>query len=430
MNKINHILARFNDEPAMIHEGSQAWFESCTEKASSFLVSLEEHASSADDFWYTEDDYRSRYQPYIVKDGVLQIPIKGVLLNGFPYQYGAYATGYEYIEAAMRRGVDDSNVNGIALVIDSPGGAVAGNFDLADKLYGMRGKKPIRAFAADSAYSAAYSLASSADSITVGRSGGVGSIGVVVVHTEYSKMLEANGVTATIIRSKPRKMEVNGYEPLTSEAQAHIQKRVDATHAEFVAIVARNRGIEASAVDSTDALTFNAIEAIQNGLADFSGSFDDALTAFVASFSEEDNEMATNTPAGITEADLTAAVAQATTAERARIQAILGSDAAKTRPIAAMAVALNTAQTVSEAEAFLAQLPEEAKAEAAAPVVTTPASGAAAALFAAAMGNTQNPEVGAGDEDKQADTAAAKMQEDSAIRRSFGLPGFKNATKE
>lgn len=428
MNKTNHILARFNDEPALINEGSRPWFESCTEKASEILASMDDAVAAAN-FWYPEDDYMSRYQPYVVQDGVLQIPIKGVLMNGLPFQLGAWATGYEYIEAAMLRGLDDSNVKGIALIVDSPGGAVAGNFDLADKMYEMRGAKPIRAFAADSAYSAAYSLASSADSITVGRSGGVGSIGVVVVHTEYSKMLEANGVTATIIRSKPRKMEGNPYEALTDTARDHIQKRVDATHAEFVAIVARNRGMEPKDVDATDALTFNAIEAIQNGLADFSGSFDDALTAFVASFSEEDNDMATEKPAGFTEADLTTAVAQATTAERSRIQAILGSDAAKTRPTAAMAVALDTAQTVAEAEAFLAKLPEEAAA--AAPVAPTAPTGAAGALFDAAMSNTQNPQIGAGDDDaSMIDPAAAKMQEDSAIRRSFGLPGFKTATKE
>ncbi len=67
-------------------------------------------------------------------------------------------------------------VKGIAFVIDSPGGHVAGNFDLVDKIFAARDVKPIRAFAAENAYSAAYSIASAAQSITVARTGGVGSI--------------------------------------------------------------------------------------------------------------------------------------------------------------------------------------------------------------------------------------------------------------
>ena len=70
---------------------------------------------------------------------------------------------------------------------------VAGNFDLVDRIFAARGVKPIRAYAAESAYSAAYSIASAADDITVSRTGGVGSIGVVTVHADYSQALDAGG---------------------------------------------------------------------------------------------------------------------------------------------------------------------------------------------------------------------------------------------
>ncbi|TOL42864.1 serine peptidase, partial [Vibrio parahaemolyticus] len=71
---------------------------------------------------------------------------------------------------------------GICLDIDSPGGEVAGCFDLVDLIYELRGKKPIYAILSENAYSAAYAIASAADKIYVPRTGGVGSVGVIVIH--------------------------------------------------------------------------------------------------------------------------------------------------------------------------------------------------------------------------------------------------------
>lgn len=388
MQQINPFMARFQNQTALVEEGRAEWLQSCLtqvmEKSGEF-----EKMDSEDRFWFEPDDYRSYYRPYKVKDGILHIPVRGVLLNNFPYALGDWATGYEYIWEAAKRGAEDSNVKGIALVIDSGGGMVAGNFDLNDRLYGLRGSKPIRAYACEHAYSAAYSIASCADTISVARTGGVGSIGVVVVHMEMSKMLEQYGITTTIIRSKPGKMEGNGYESLSEGARERIQQRVDEFHNQFVALVARNRAMNIQAVDETGALTFMANQAIDNGLADEVGNFDDALSAFVASFNpKEDEPMADISQAEheklVAEAVATATAsakaegvkegkAQGANDERSRMTAILSSDAAKSRPKAAIKLATNEKFMSLDAEAvadLLADLPEEkqeAKGGAAAP---------------------------------------------------------------
>src|SRR5688500_10303064 len=106
----------------------------------------------------------------------------GVLLNRFSYQLGHCATGYTYIERAVRRGMEDPEVKGIAFICDSPGGESSGVFELCDKITAYRGTKPMRAFASDRAYSACYMVACSANSITMTRTAGVGSIGVVTMH--------------------------------------------------------------------------------------------------------------------------------------------------------------------------------------------------------------------------------------------------------
>lgn len=433
---MNPILAQFNNEPALIEPSMQAVFESCIHKTALFVNTLEAkgHKEMAAGFWFSEDDWRASYRPYSVSNGVLMIPVSGVLLNKFPWAIG-YATGYEYIFEAMKRGMDDDDVKGIALVIDSPGGMVSGNFDLVDKMFAMRGDKPIKAFANDSAYSAAYSIASAADKISVSRSGGVGSIGVVTTHVDYSAALEEAGIKVTFIYAGKHKVDGNPYAPLPDDVRTKIQARIDALYSDFVSIVARNRDMDEKAVRATEAETFMASEAIKNGLADEAGSFEDAFAAFAANVNsnQEDDDMAENSKAQITEEAHTAGIEAAKaagysegeaagyTAAMTRINAIIGSDEAKKRPNAAMNAALKTSMKVEEATAFLATLAEEGKVEAAKPQ----GAGAPAGMLAAAMENSQNPNIGADGGAGHTDEDA-KVAERSALLRSSGIPGFKS----
>ncbi|RWF33710.1 MULTISPECIES: S49 family peptidase [unclassified Mesorhizobium] len=413
---MNPIIAQFQDQPALIDEAQGAWLQSMLVAVGERMGDIEKAAAAEkadDNFWYASDDWRAFLRPYVVKNGVLHVPVKGILLNDFPYAYGGYATGYEYIYQAVKRGVEDVNVKGIALVVNSGGGMVSGNFDLVDRIQAFRGKKPIRGFAAEHAYSAAYNIISATDHITVARTGGVGSIGVVVVALEYSKMLANAGITVNIIRSKPDKMEGNPYEKLSEGARERIQERVDAFHEQFVASVARNRDMSAEAVDATGARTFMAQQAIDNGLADEIGALDDAITAFEATFSEGDEQMADFTQAAYDEGcalalakgkteGLAEGIKQGTADAMARITAILGSDAGKARPKAALNAALKTTMSADEATAFIGELAEE--------TATAATAGAPKGMLKDAMRNNgAGIEAGAeGEEDKTEMSRAAK----------------------
>ena len=112
---MNPILARFQDQPSLIAPSGQAWFESCVQEAAKVAENGGLDPASilaGEDFWFAADDPRARYRPYNVSAGILRIPVKGALLNDFPYSLGSYATGYEYVAAAMARGLADTEVNG------------------------------------------------------------------------------------------------------------------------------------------------------------------------------------------------------------------------------------------------------------------------------------------------------------------------------
>ena len=358
---------------------------------------------ASDDFWrnpYGQGEHP--FRPYVVTNGILQIPIQGVLLDKFSYQFGRYATGYQYIERALNRGLADMNVRGIALVSDSPGGMVSGCFELADKIHAARGEKPIRAFAMDHAYSAAYALASSASQVSVSRSGGTGSVGVVTAHVSYEKALEAEGIKVTFIFAGKHKVDGNSYQDLSDDAKARIQQRIDKIYGVFTGTVSRNRGIEDSAVRSTEALTYDAEASVEVGFADRIGSLEEELVAFVDSFNTDDADEELRTEEGtmttFTQEQLDQAVAAArteaantarnegATAERERVNAIMSSDAAKSRPKAAAKMVTRGLDAALSIE-LLGDMPEEKAEGTQQPQGRTP--------FQATMDRSDNPGVGA-----------------------------------
>lgn len=391
---------------------------SMSELATSLDMSLSAGTQADDDFWNPRgDDSAHPFRPYIVQNGVLQIPVQGVLLNNFSYQFGRWATGYQYIEKAFNRGLSDPAVKAIAMVYNSGGGEVAGCFELADKMFEARGTKPVRAFAADHAYSAAYALASTADEVVVTRSGGTGSVGVVTAHIDFSEALANEGIKVTFIYAGKHKVDGNPYQKLPEDVKDRIQGRIDRIYGVFTGSVARNRDMDEKAVRKTEALTFDAEDSVSNGFADRVGAFEEELAAFTDEVAEAgDEQMATDdkkkAPGSeeattFTQEQMDAAVAAATeaatvagaTAERKRRDDIMGCDEAAKKPKAAEALA-NAGATVEMAKATLAGMPEEAMAP------KTDAKKGESNPFAEAMSNSENPDVGAnagGDDDNEMD---------------------------
>lgn len=217
--------------------------------------------------------------PYQLVSGVAVIEITGVLVHTRLSYYGE--TSYGYIARSMAAALADPEVKAIALHVASPGGEVDGCFELADEIYEMRGEKPIWAICDPYAYSAAYALACSADVICVPRTGGVGSIGVVALHVEMSKMLEKFGIGVTVIQFGDRKTERGPFAPLSKSAESRIQDEVDMIGEMFVETVARNRGIKAADVRKTQASTYLGGPGVEMGLADYVSSPQEAFVALL-----------------------------------------------------------------------------------------------------------------------------------------------------
>jgi signal peptide peptidase SppA len=223
---------------------------------------------------------RPSRKPYeVTQDGIAIIPIEGTLVHK-SYGLDAFSglRSYVDLQEEIEDAATDPAIGGILLDFDSPGGEVAGVFDLADTIYSARAAKPLFAVANSDAFSAAYLLASGTERIYAGRTSGLGSIGVIVTHLDVSASDQKLGYKYTIIHAGARKADFNSHAPLSEEARAVMEVEVNRTYQLLVSAVARNRGLAESAIRQTKAGLYFGGDAVTARLADRVGTRQDALS--------------------------------------------------------------------------------------------------------------------------------------------------------
>lgn len=360
-----------------------------------------------------------RSKPFAFSEGIAFIPMWGALLHRDGY-CDSYGTGYDFIRSKFDAAMNDQDVKGIVFDVNSPGGHVAGNFELADEIYVARSVKPSIAIIDSMCYSGGYSLGSSTSRMVVTPSGGVGSIGVVMMHVSVQQLMEKYGVDVNFIHAGAHKVDGNMFNALPDDVRSRYQASVSRSYDKFVALVARNRSMDADAVRATEALCFDAEEGVSLGLIDAIQTPKEALAAFrkelsgsttipqqgakkMSNTTQQKGDAGENTPAvaatatppaapataAVVEAPVAAAAPAAAApdanaaivAERQRVDGILSCEEATGRDALAKHFALKTAMSVDDARAALAAAPKVEK-------------GAVSNGFVAAMDNSDNPNVG------------------------------------
>lgn len=191
-----------------------------------------------------------------------------------------WCDSYEAIRARMKLACD-GDAAAIVMRIDSPGGDCAGCFDTARALRAMcaAANKPLYAYVNDKACSAGYALAAAAQSITLGDSAIVGSIGVLSTREDVSAMLAQRGVRVALITSGARKSDGHPESPITDDELAATQLVIDSVASVFFALIEETRGVSASKIARLEAGVFHGVAAINARLADAVQPFDQFLAA-------------------------------------------------------------------------------------------------------------------------------------------------------
>jgi HK97 family phage major capsid protein len=224
------------------------------------------------------------------------IPVFGILVNRVAsLDISETGTGVDRLQQMFRQALANPDVKAVVLDFDSPGGSVYGIDEFAQEIFDARGQKKIVAQIDPLAASAAYYLASQAEEIVITPSGEAGSIGVRAMHQDLSKALEARGVKITHISAGKYKTEGNPTEPLSDDARAFMQQRVNEYYDAFVKAVARGRDVKASDVRNGfgEGRVVGASEAKRLGMVDRVATLDETLSRLGASVNSARVPMAT-----------------------------------------------------------------------------------------------------------------------------------------
>ena len=345
------------------------------------------------------------------RDGVAILPVVGPLFryaNLFTSISGA--SSYEILAKDFTTALENPDIKGIVLDIDSPGGEVNGCAEFANMIYEARGTKPIIAYASGDAASGAYWIASACDQIIVSETSALGSIGVVAV---YRSRDEQSAQAVEIVSSQSPNKRLD---PESDEGRARLQSRIDTMAQVFVETVARNRGVDPPKVinDFGAGDVLIGRKSIQSGLADKTGSLEKIINTL--SDSKSDNPASVPGSSFVSEEkrmdietlneqhpELAASlIAQGQQLERERIAAIINADIAVGREPLARHLAFATDMRPESALEALntTPLPEPKQ-----PNQLGPGSG-----FDRVMAEVGNPDIEPASDDQEEDIDAVAQR--------------------
>ena len=293
---------------------------------------------------------------YEVRDGTALIEMRGPMASGDDF---FAQTTYESLREQIQRATENASVDRIMLVVDSPGGSVAGLADVEDAIKAARDIKPVHAHALGTMASAAYWLAAGAERVTAQRSAMVGSIGVYSVVYDQSQQFANEGIRPLLFTTGEHKGAATRGIEITDAQKAEFQRQVDHYMGEFRAAVTAGRGMNPTQFATiADGRVWPAGQARELALVDEVMSLDDVLqelSGVATSGDESQEDPATSAQSNeevIAMSDGTTAAQAATTPPAANITA----QPATAFPVAATPKEIREACAGSDSDFIVAQI--------------------------------------------------------------------------
>ena len=227
----------------------------------------EEIAPRAD--WFDDqDDDPTNQKPYIVQDGVAMLSLCGVMTKRSYWWTSNVSTSR--LRSLLELCLQDPDVRAILLVIDSPGGQVAGTSDLAADIARVGTVKPLATFFEDQGCSAALWAGTQApDGVYCNLTATVGSLGTIMEMANFSEGYAWQGVHTDQFTTGKYKGAGSPMVPMTDEWRAYFLDYVAAVNASFVASVQTARKIpDAKMKEIREAGVYVGQQAVAMGLVD------------------------------------------------------------------------------------------------------------------------------------------------------------------
>lgn len=200
----------------------------------------------------------------------------GVIDMAGTIQYDGTSCSPEGLRELLNQAEENPDIKAVVLRVDSGGGTATAGEEMA--AYVRDFSKPIVVSSASMNCSAAYEISSQADYIFVNETTAIGAIGTIMQSTDISELLDKLGISVDNIASADSKDSSYGTRPLTDEERAYYQELVDTINETFINSVAEGRDMTVDEVRAlATGMQFAGTVAVENGLADEVGIYEDAL---------------------------------------------------------------------------------------------------------------------------------------------------------
>jgi protease-4 len=171
----------------------------------------------------------------------------------------------------------DRRAAALVVVIDSPGGSVAGGEALHDALAEVAKAKPVVTVMGGMAASAGYMIAVPAARIFARNATITGSIGVIMEAPEAGELLSKLGINVQTLVSGPLKGQPSFTAPMTDAGRQALQALLMNLYDQFVAMVAEGRHMSVADVRAlADGRAYTGQEALPLHLIDAIGGMKEA----------------------------------------------------------------------------------------------------------------------------------------------------------
>ncbi len=207
------------------------------------------------------------------------VEVRGILVRGRAgVGRGAGATGFAL--RMLDRALEDEQVAGVLLHLDTPGGSVTDADLLHERIKRLRENgKAVLVHMGDLCASGGYYAAVAANEVWALPTTITGSIGVIIQSLNVHQLLERYGVEDVSITSGANKALLSPTRPMSAEHRRLLQEVVDHLYGRFVDLVAAGRGLELDTVEQlADGRIFTAEQALEAKLVDGIGYRKKALS--------------------------------------------------------------------------------------------------------------------------------------------------------
>ncbi|HFQ4942990.1 TPA: signal peptide peptidase SppA [Vibrio vulnificus] len=222
-------------------------------------------------------DYRATMRDNfdVNADDIAIVVASGTIMDG---QQPRGTVGGDTVAGLLRQARNDDKVKAVVLRVDSPGGSAFASEVIRNEVQALKGAgKPIVVSMSSLAASGGYWISMSADKIIAQPTTLTGSIGIFSVITTFEKGFNKLGIYTDGVGTSPFSGE--GISTgLSKGASQAFQMGIEHGYQRFISLVGDNRDLSLDAVDKVaQGRVWTGYDALQHGLVDQIGDFDDAV---------------------------------------------------------------------------------------------------------------------------------------------------------